>query len=287
MNTNKNIIIPNPEKLKKLQKEFCCDGVDKVHVVSDFDKTLTTAFVNGKKCPSLISILRDDDKYLSSDYAKKAHILFNKYHPIEIDPNINIQKKRNEIHKWWFEHYKLLSESGLKKKHIHEIILSSNIKLRIKTNQFFDFLYKYNIPLIIMSANGLGDESIKTFLQYKKIVYNNIHIISNTLKFDKNGHFIKVIEPIIHSMNKNETVIKNLKVFKKIENRKNIILLGDGLGDINMADGFNYNKIIKIGFLNDNVDKKIGFFKENYDVIILNDSSMEYINILLKKILKT
>ena len=286
MDTNKNIIIPNPEKLKKLQKEFCCDGVDKVHVVSDFDKTLTTAFVNGKKCPSLISILRDDDKYLSSDYAKKAHILFNKYHPIEIDPNINIQKKRNEMHKWWLEHYKLLSKSGLKKKHINEIVLSSNIKLRIKINEFFDFLYKYNIPLIIISANVLGNESIKTFLKYQKIMYNNIHIISNTLKFDKNGLFVKVIEPIIHSMNKNETIIKDLKVFKKIKNRKNVILLGDGLGDINMADGFDYSKIIKIGFLNDNVDKKIEFFKENYDIIILNDSSMEYVNILLKRILK-
>jgi len=287
MNTNKNIIIPNPEKLKKLQKEFCCDGVDKVHVVSDFDKTLTTAFVNGKKCPSLISILRDDDKYLSSDYAKKAHALFNKYHPIEIDPNINIQKKKKEIHKWWLEHYKLLSKSGLKKRNINEIVLSSNIKLRIKINEFFDFLYKYNIPLIIISANGLGNESIKTFLKYQKIMYNNIHIISNMLKFDKNGLFVKVIEPIIHSMNKNEIIIKDLKVFKKIKNRKNVILLGDGLGDINMADGFDYNKIIKIGFLNDNIDKKIGFFKENYDIIILNDSSMEYINILLKKILKT
>ena len=115
MDTNKNIIIPNPEKLKKLQKEFCYDGIDKMHVVSDFYKTLTTAFVDNKKCPSLISILRDDNKYLSYDYAKKAHILFNKYHPIEIDPNINIQKKRNEMHKWWLEHYKLLSKSGLKK----------------------------------------------------------------------------------------------------------------------------------------------------------------------------
>ena len=117
-------------------------------------------------------------------------------------------------------------------------------------------------------------------------MYNNIHIISNTLKFDKNGLFVKVIEPIIHSMNKNETIIKDLKVFKKIKNRKNVILLGDGLGDINMADGFDYNKIIKIGFLNDNIDKKIGFFKENYDIIILNDSLTECINILLKKILK-
>ena len=38
-----------------------------------------------------------------------------------------------------------------------------------------------------MSANAFGDESIKIFLQYQKSMYNNIHIISNTLKFDKNG----------------------------------------------------------------------------------------------------
>ena len=129
MNTNKNIIIPNPEKLQKLQKEFYQDGINKIHVISDFDRTLTTAFIDGKKRHSLISILSDNDKYLSFDYTKKAHALFNKYHPIGIDPNINIQKKKKEMHKWWSEHYELLSKVGLKKNHIHEVVLSSNIKL--------------------------------------------------------------------------------------------------------------------------------------------------------------
>jgi hypothetical protein len=64
-----------------------------MHVVSDFDRTLTKVFVNGKKIPSLISVIRDGN-YLSSDYAEKAHALFNKYHLIETDTKIPLGEKK-------------------------------------------------------------------------------------------------------------------------------------------------------------------------------------------------
>jgi len=63
---------------------------------------------------------------------------------------------------------------------------------------------------------------------------------------DENGKAIAVREPIIHSFNKDETVVKNFPIYKDIKDRKNIILLGDGLGDAHMADGFDYENIIKI-----------------------------------------
>ncbi len=46
---------------------------------------------------------------------EKAHELFNKYNPIEIDPNIPLPEKRRAMQEWWEAHDKLLIESGLSK----------------------------------------------------------------------------------------------------------------------------------------------------------------------------
>ena len=90
---NENIIIVNSEKLEKVKKAILKAGAEKFHVLTDFDRTLTNAFVDGKSMVSFISILRDGN-YLTPDYASKAHALYDKYHPIEIDPKIPFEEKK-------------------------------------------------------------------------------------------------------------------------------------------------------------------------------------------------
>jgi hypothetical protein len=51
-----------------------------------------------------------------------------------------------------------------------------------------------------------------------------------------------------------------------------------------MVNDLDTNLIIKIGFLNDNVDKKLVLYKEKFDVVIVNDGSMDYVNRLLNKL---
>lgn len=79
-----DIIISNKPLLEQKIQKFKEGGKDKFHVVSDFDKTLTPAFYNNQKHPSIIAILREE-KYLTLDYADRANALFEKYHPFEID----------------------------------------------------------------------------------------------------------------------------------------------------------------------------------------------------------
>lgn len=140
-----------------------------------------------------------------------------------------------------------------------------------------------------MSASGLGRESIKLYLKEIKNGANhsnNIHIISNSFVWDKTGRAIAYNQPIITSANKAETMVKNFPaIIKKIKSRTNVILLGDNIHDLYMVTGFDYDNLIKIGFLNDDVKAKSPLFKKYFDVIILNDSSMGYINRLLKSII--
>jgi len=280
-----NIIVSNPTKLENLKKSISEDGIENFHVLTDFDRTLTTSSVNGKKIPSLISILRDGN-YLTPDYAEKANQLYDKYYPIEVNPNISMAEKKKAMNEWWTTHFDLLIKSGLDKKDIEDVVKSKKIKFRDGFSDFINILKKNNIPLVIMSSCGLGGNAISMCLKQEGKLYNNIHIISNLCKWDENGNAVSFKKPIIHIMNKDETVIQKFPVFEIIKNRKNVLLLGDSLGDVGMVQGFDYNNLIKIGFLDENVEENLESFKANYDVLILNDSSMDYINKLLREVIK-
>jgi len=45
------IIIPNPENFEKLQTQIKKMGYQNLHIVSDFDRTLTYGTINGVKTP--------------------------------------------------------------------------------------------------------------------------------------------------------------------------------------------------------------------------------------------
>lgn len=279
-----NTVIPNPVELEKIKKAISKDGVKGLHVISDFDRTLTKAFVNKKEIPSIISVLRDRN-YLTKDYSKKAHVLFEKYHPIEINPNISLKEKKKTMYEWWTKHFDLLIKSGLNKRDLERVVESGIVRFREDALELIDFLNDYDIPLLILSSSGLGIECISMHLERERRLYNNIYIISNSFEWDKNGNAIGVREPIIHTMNKDETVLKDFPFFNLIKNRKNVLLLGDSLEDIEMVKGFNYKYLIKIGFLNKDVERNLEYYKRRYDVVILNDSNMNYVNNLLREII--
>jgi len=280
-----NIVLSNPTELERLKNAISKAGAGKFHVLADFDRTLTTAFVNGESIPSIISILRDEN-YLTPDYPQKAKDFYNKYHPIEIDPNISIEEKKKVMEEWWITHFDLLIKSGLNKKDLEKVVDSGRIKLREGFSDFIDLLKKHNIPLVIMSSSGLGGDAISMYLEKEEKLYDNIFIISNSYNWDENGNAISVRQPIIHALNKYETAVQDFPVFKVIKDKKSVLLLGDNLDDIGMIEGFEYDNLIKIGFLNENIEENLEHYKRNFDVVILNDSSMDYINNLLTEVIK-
>ncbi len=67
------------------------------------------------------------------------------------------------------------------------------------------------------------------------------------------GELIGFPDDLIHSFNKNQSSVHNSDYFKKLEGRHNVLLLGDSLGDLKMADGAHPKNILTVGFLNDKV----------------------------------
>jgi 5'-nucleotidase len=272
-------------EIDQIKKKFKEDGTEKLHVICDFDRTLTYSFSYGKKTPSIIAILRDK-KYLAPGYAEKAQALFDKYHPIEIDQNIPLEEKKEEMADWWNEHNKLLIESGLSRNDIEKVVETENINLRKGVREFLDLLLKNNIPLIIFSVSGIGD-AIPLYIEKEYESYDNIYYITNTFNWDKEGKATSANEPIIHSFNKDESALpKEHDAYEIVKERRNIIVIGDSLGDITMAQGFNHNNIIKIGFLNENIEESRKAYREAFNAVIEGDGNFNYPIQLIEELLE-
>jgi 5'-nucleotidase len=281
----KNIVISNPEKLEQIKKSISKGRAEDFFVLSDFDRTLTKAFVDGQNTPSVISILRDVN-FLTPSYTEKAQAFYNKYRPIETDPKIKKEEKEKLMLEWWNAHFDLLINSGLNKKDLEKIVNSGKMKFREGFEGFSEFLNKKNIPLIIISSSGIGGEVISMFLKKVGKLYSNIQIVSNSYEWDEDGKAVAIKRPIIHAMNKNGELIKLLPIFRDLEKRKNILLLGDSLDDIDMTKSLDYENLIKISFLNENIEECLDKYKAIYDIIALNDSPMFFVNNLLKEMIK-
>lgn len=280
------IIIPNPKKYRKKLFVLRKEGAQKLHILADFEKTLTYAYVGTKEIPSIISVLRENTTILGESYAKKAKKLFEKYHPIEINPAIPISQKKKAMEEWWRKHFELLIRYGLNKHHLIKVVKSGRIRLRRGIKTFLKLLHLHKIPIVIMSASGLGAETISLFLKENNCLYSNIYIVSNSFVWDEQGRAVGIKEPIIHSLNKEETSLKSFTFFKKIQNRKNVILLGDKIEDIEMVKGFSYVTLLSISFFNyKNRKDLLKHYEKVYDVILTGDCSMIYINKLIKHIL--
>ncbi|HDP74138.1 MAG TPA: hypothetical protein ENN46_04270 [Candidatus Woesearchaeota archaeon] len=277
------VIIPKPEVLERRKLEIKKDGYQKLHVLSDFDRTLTYGTVNGKKTPSIISMLRDGN-HLAEGYAEKANKLFEKYHPIEISTSIPTPEKKKAMQEWWETHNRLLVESRLSWLDQEDIVKSGYVRFREGIPEFLGFLYRQGIPLVILSASGCG-EAVKLFFQGNSLDYPNIHYVTNQFNWDENGNAVSAKEPVIHCMNKDETILKEIpEVYSEIRDRRNVLLLGDSVSDLGMIGGFEYKNLVKAGFLNFDFGKLREEFEKHFDVILQGDGNFGYINKLIREL---
>ena len=112
--------------------------------------------------------------------------------------------------------------------------------------------------------------------------------VSNFLLFDEEGNVIGMSESdddMIHMYNKADMVKKKTKGGNN-GLRKNVILIGDSLGDLDMAAGVeDPDTVLTIGFLNKNIEKNLPVYQNKFDVVLVDDQTMEFPNLLLAEIL--
>lgn len=210
-----------------------------LYVVADFDRTITNG--NSQTSWSILS----KSNLIPESYINERQILFDKYRPIEIDTSLPLEYRLNMMTEWWQKHIELFVKYKISEEVFRDAATDLKVmEFRPGAKEFLSFLHRNNIPLIIISA-GIQN-FIETFLKLNNCYFDNIYISSNKILF-KNGIATGVGKNIIHSLNKNEVFLPEA-VNKSLTGRKQVLLLGDQISDLNMVDKKLHDQVITVRF---------------------------------------
>lgn len=258
------------------------DGAKNLQIVTDFDRTLTPAKINGEHAPTSAGIL-ETCGYMSEKYVERAKELFAIYFAKEVDPNLSIPEKIITMNEWMDKNMVNMIENALKYDDLKKVIQTGKMILRDGVEDFLEMAYLRSIPVVIFSA-GIGD-LITATLSHNKLFTSNVHVISNFFSFDKNGHVTGFAGETINVFQKNEIKLEGRYFYDEIKERKNVLLIGDGLGDSGMADGIKHENVIKIGLRNDGTHASRESYLERFDIVLEGDGKFHYINDLLAELI--
>lgn len=204
---------------------------DNFYVLIDFDRTITKG-----GSISCWGILRYST-ILGSNFREK----YDEIHERKLPDGDN--KLKIKYYEDKFRAYMKLQEDC----NLNDVIVSNAVKekfliFRNYAKEFFAKMYELNIPVIIISCSIKN--IIKKVLKMHDCLYDNIEIYSNYFDYTEQRKHICNVTPY----NKNKIVFSE-KTSKMIENRKNIVLLGDMVEDIKMVTKDKLNNTITFGFL--------------------------------------
>ncbi|XP_018336753.1 7-methylguanosine phosphate-specific 5'-nucleotidase [Agrilus planipennis] len=277
-----HVYIKNTDRLNNIIHQLVQGGNEGLQIVSDFDKTITKQHENGKNHLSSFGMF-SKCKSLPKDYFENDRALTAKYLPIEHDPVMPLEEKRKYMVEWWRQSENTLKGLKITPEEIDNVVNEVGPSLRDGSKEMFDDLYKSNVPVLVFSA-GLGDCVVST-LKHHNVLYPNVKVVSNFLKIT-DGVVQGFDGPTIHILNKNEFALKGTKYYDMVKDRGNVILMGDHTGDARMAEGVPHQKaILKIGFLYDLAEENLENYKETFDIVLLDDQTMNVVRAILKLIL--
>lgn len=277
--TNSSVCMRDPQRVQEILEAMVKAGSNTVQVISDFDMTLTRFAYNGKRCPTCHNIL-NNSKLISNDCKEELKELLNTYYPIEIDSSQSTADKLPLMVEWWTKAHELLVQQEIKKDLLTIVVRESDAMLRDGYQLLFDHLYKHSIPLLIFSA-GIGD-ILEEVIHQAGVFHPNVKVISNYMDFGESGVLRAFKGELIHIYNKREGALLNTGHFQELRTRPNVLLLGDSLGDLTMADGVqDMENILKIGFLNDKVDERKQSYLDSYDIVLVKDETLEVPNAIM------
>ncbi|XP_030375374.1 7-methylguanosine phosphate-specific 5'-nucleotidase [Scaptodrosophila lebanonensis] len=269
----------DPSRVERIINEFVQGGPERMQLVSDFDYTITKQRTeDGGPVPSSFGIF-NACKSLPVSFKEESNKLYHKYRPIEIDPHMPPEEKVQYMIEWWTKSGKLTSGFPFDQAEIDQIAGKYKNALRDRTHELFDDLNRLQIPVLVLSA-GLGN-SVISLLGQANLMYPNVKVVSNFLQY-RDGLLDGFQQPMIHTFNKNEAVLDGSEYYDLVHNRDHIIVMGDSIGDADMAAGVPASShIMKIGFLFDHVEANMEKYMNTFDIVLVDDQTMDVPRALL------
>ncbi|KAJ9054612.1 hypothetical protein DSO57_1012463 [Entomophthora muscae] len=260
-------------------------GISSFHIVSDFDATLTKYWVSpGVKFVGGHNILGLTD-CVSPEFISKLGYLEEKFVNYETSLNHTVQEKSSKLVEWYEQVYQVFIDEGLTRDDLAKMVSQVHTLYREGTKELISLSEAKQIPLMICSA-GISD-IIDAILRFDGLLKENAIIVSNKMVFATQAPFklTSFKKPYIHVYNKGDMEIPlDSKHFKACVPRKNLILLGDSLGDVNMGVRLLHTNILKVGLLNYDVERLLPHYLEAFDVVLAKDTHLSFVNTLLQEL---
>ena len=247
---------------ENIDKKLAKFNKDNVYIVADFDLTMTA--VGSEDSWSIFG----KSGVLGKKFFDEATSIAQHYYKFEIDETLEFDKKFALMDEWWHKEFSLFVKYGLTETMLDRVVDKVQVVFRAGVKEFLCLMHKNGVPVIIISG-GIGD-IIERVLKKNDCNFDNIHRLANFIEF-KNGVAVNTKGKMIHVLNKSEQALAP-DVSKKLENRPNVLLFGDMVGDANMTSAHNEN-VIRVGFLNQKEDENLQPFKKAFDIVCTNNTS--------------
>ncbi|KAI9315417.1 HAD-like domain-containing protein [Obelidium mucronatum] len=226
-------------------------GIDALHVISDFDMTMTRFWHNGTRSPSTHAVLTRSHR-VSDEFRTETDALYKKFYPMEISTTLSFEEKYKAMEEWWSTAHERIVALKLSRHDLKDIVATTQAPV----------VFRDGIHEVVKVCEGFG----MPFLVFSAGIYGS-HLNDICVAFE---------DPLIHTFNKNESGVHGAPYQAAVESRPNVILMGDSLGDLNMKDGVAHEISLTIGFLNHDTDVYLEKYLAAFDVVVLDDSPMTF-----------
>lgn len=251
--------ILHPERVHSLIAAICTDGAANLQIITDFDYTITRQYrTDGSRMPSSFCVLNMCPS-LPDACRTESLRLVQRFRPIELDPQLSVETKTAAMLEWW--HLSSALHRGFRLSRAEIAAAASTFQepdcLRTGARDLFATLRDADVPVLVLSA-GLGD-SVQAILEATGVYHGNVQVLGNRLLYGED-EWLEGFDGRrkIHAFNKNEHALEGSDEYRRVHDRRNALVMGDSLGDAEMADGCAADgRVLKIGFLYEHVSRVV------------------------------
>ncbi len=250
----RRIIVDDPTEVAATRARIVSDGFSKLHVVIDFDRTITTFLHRGSPGATCHNILeaRRGEATLAACAALNRH-----YYPFETSASLRNEEKVPHMKDWYSRVNGILAGCGITREDLQEDVRLAGFSLRRGVMELLHAAGRHGFPVTIFSA-GIGDVIEEALRQrcYGGMgaqLPPNVRVVSNRMQWE-GAVCVGFSEKVLHPFNKNFREAADFlppEYLEQLGSRSNVVVVGDGEGDANMADGLGASAVLKVGLLND------------------------------------
>eukprot|EP00903_Cladosiphon_okamuranus_P010506 g9937.t1 len=279
------VVFRDVEEFKRKRRALKAGGSDRLQIISDFDFTMTKFWVNGRRGDSCHAVI-DNSGLLAESFHERTTQLRNHYYPLEVAPDLAYEEKFDMMVEWVTKAHEAMVEAGITKDILREAVAKSNLEFRPGHDELLRWVDQEGVPLLMFSA-GIADVLEEAFRQHsEEPLPSTCRVISNRMAFDADGNMTGFVGECYHVFNKHASAAEVKPYFQtgEMRSRDLVLLLGDSLGDLNMAKGLDAEQVLTVGFLNDKVEERTEAYVKAYDVVILGDEGFDFVLSLLQDV---